>query len=140
MRLVYVAKNVCSFLLSCAKNITFSLFCLVSPFHFPDFFVCFFFYLQCSYFLAVIKLLFNQVEVWVVYCKTYDKPTWLTAWVWSWGLPDYKEKVTISLTVFTVESTGSIEGVEEADELAGERGADCKALTGTLKNYLFDFF
>ena len=75
-----------------------------------------------------------------MYCKTHDKPTWLTAWVWSWGLLDYKEKVTISLTVFTVESTGSIEGVEEADELAGERGADCKALTGTLKNYLFVFF
>ena len=96
-----------------------------------------FFDLQCSYFLAVINLLFNQVEVWVVYCKTHDKPTWLNAWLWS---SDYKEKVTISLTVFTVESTGSIEGVEEADEEAGERGADWKALTGTLKNYLFFFF
>ena len=73
-------------------------------------------------------------------CKTHDKPTWLNAWLWSWGLPDYKEKVTISLTVFTVESTGSIEGVEEADEEAGERGADWKALTGTLKNYPFFFF
>ena len=72
-----------------------------------------------------------------MYCKTHDKPTWLPVWVWSWGLPDYEEKVTISLTVFTVESTGSIEGTEEADEQAGERGADCKALTGTLKNYLF---
>ena len=99
-----------------------------------------FFDLQCSYFLAVIKLLFNQVEIWVVYCKTDDKPTWLTAWVWSWGLADYKEKVTISLTVSTTESTGSIEGIEEADEQAGERGADWKALTGTLKNYLFVFF
>lgn len=99
-----------------------------------------FFDLQCSYFLAVVKLLFNQVEIWVVYCKTHDKPTWLTAWVWSWGLADYKEKVTISLTVFTAESTGSIEGIEEADEQAGERGADWKALTGTLKNYLFVFF
>ena len=96
--------------------------------------------LQCSYFLAVINLLFNQVEVWVVSCKTHDKPTWLNAWLWSWGLPDYKEKVTISLTVFTVESTGSIEGVEEADEEAGERGTDWKALTGTLKNYPFFFF
>ena len=99
-----------------------------------------FFDLQCSYFLAVINLLFNQVEAWVVYCKTHDKPTWLTAWVWSWGLPDYKEKITISLTVFTVESTSSIEGVEEADEQARERGADWKALTGTLKNCLFVFF
>ena len=91
-----------------------------------------FFDLQCSYFLAVINLLFNQVEVWVVSCKTHDKPTWLNAWLWSWGLPDYKEKVTISLTVFTVESTGSIEGIEEAAEEAGERGADWKALTGTV--------
>lgn len=33
-----------------------------------------------------------------------------------------------------------IEGTKEADEQAGERGADCKALTGTLKNYLFVFF
>ena len=92
--------------------------------------------LQCSYFLAVINLLFNQVEFWVVSCKTHDKPTWLNAWLWSWGLPDYKEKVTISLTVFTVESTGSIEGVEEADEEAGERGADWKALTGTVCFFL----
>ena len=46
----------------------------------------------------------------------------------------------MSLTVFTVESTGSIEGIEEADEQAGERGADWKALTGTLKNCLFVFF
>ena len=76
----------------------------------------------------------------MVYCKTHDKPTCLNAWLWSWGLPDYKEKVTISLTVFTVESTGSIEGIEEAAEEAGERGADWKALTGTLKNYLFFFF
>ncbi|XP_073228706.1 uncharacterized protein [Porites lutea] len=34
------------------------------------------------------------------------------------------------------ESTGSIEGVEEADELAGERGADCKALTESSKSSL----
>ena len=95
------------------------------------------FYLQFNYVLAVINLLFNEVEVWVVYCKTHDKPTWFTAWVWSWSLPDCKEKVTFSLTVFTIESTGSNEGTEEAGEQAGERGADCKALTGTLKNYLF---
>ena len=33
-----------------------------------------------------------------------------------------------------------IEGSQDADDPAGERGADCKALTGNLKNYLFVFF
>ena len=33
-----------------------------------------------------------------------------------------------------------IEGSQDADDPAGERGADCKELTGTLKNYLFVFF
>ena len=28
-----------------------------------------------------------------MYCKTHDKPIWFSAWVWSWGPPDYKEKV-----------------------------------------------
>ena len=50
---------------------------------------------------------------------------------------DYKENVTISLTVFIVESVGSIEGTEEDDEPAGDRGADWKTSTGTEKNYLF---
>ena len=51
---------------------------------------------------------------------------------------DYKERVTISLTVFIVESVGSIEGTEEdCDEPAGDRGADWKTSTGTEKNYLF---
>ena len=121
------------------KILLFALFVSLALFVFQIFFFLFF-DLQCSYFLAVINLLFNQVEVWVAYCKTHDKPTWLPVWVWSWGLPDYKEKVTIPLTVFTVESTVSIEGTEEADEQTGERGDDWKALTGTLKNYLFVFF
>ena len=78
MRLVYVAKNVYSFQTrSCAKNITFFLFCFISPFHFPDLFL--FFDLQFNYVLAVINLLFNEVEVCVVYRKTHDKPTWFTA-------------------------------------------------------------
>ena len=38
-----------------------------------------FFDLQFNYVLAVINLLFNEVEVWVVYRKTHDKPTWFTA-------------------------------------------------------------
>ena len=116
------------------KILLFAYFVSLALFIFQIF--CMFFDLQCSYFLAVINLLFNHVEVWVVSCKTHDKPTWLNAWLWSWGLPDYKEKVTISLTVFTVESTGSIESVEEADEEAGERGADWKALTGTVCFFL----
>ena len=33
-----------------------------------------------------------------------------------------------------------IEGSQDAEEPAGQRGADCKALTGNLKNYLFVFF
>ena len=33
-----------------------------------------------------------------------------------------------------------IEGIQDADDPAGERGADCEELTGTLKNYLFVFF
>ena len=49
----------------------------------------------------------------------------------------FEEKVTISLTVFTVESAGPSEGAEEADKLAGDRGADWKAPAGTKKNYLF---
>ena len=75
-----------------------------------------------------------------MYSKTHDRPTLLTAWVWSWSLPDYKEKVTFSLTFFTVESTGSNEGTKEAGEQAGERGADREAFTGTLKKYLFVCF
>ena len=47
--------------------------------------------------------------------------------------------MTISLTIFPVESAGLIEGSQDADDPAGERGADCKALTGNLKNYLFVF-
>ena len=50
---------------------------------------------------------------------------------------DYKENVTISLTVFIVESVGSIEGTEEDDEPAGDRGGDWETSTGTEKNYLF---
>ena len=45
MRLVYVAKNAWFFQTrSCAKNITFFLFCFISPFHFPDLFFCFLIY------------------------------------------------------------------------------------------------
>ena len=52
----------------------------------------------------------------------------------------FEEKVTISLTVFAVESAGPSEGTEEADKLAGDRGADWKAPTGAKKNCLFSVF
>ena len=63
----------------------------------------------------------------------------MPAWVWSQGQTDYKRKVTISLTVFPVVSTGLIEEREEADEVVEENEANGKAPTGTEKNDLFFF-